>query len=91
MNRMCKAKARELNFITKFIAEGYLDEEIFLELLSALWRVYCLHYDLCFGSADYESDICILWDAVEESEFDLWDTFEDFSEFLDRQTVLMDI
>lgn len=58
-------------------------EEVYRTQLRALWTAYCLHYDLCVDTADYDAELMELWLKITEmGRVQDWYCVEDFESFM---------
>lgn len=83
------SRDEEFKFMESFAGESCFDEDICRDHLRMLWTAYCLHHGLDVDTANYDSDLRKLWDAVaadEEGTAD-WSDFDSFDTFMCRYLV----
>lgn len=83
-------RTREFEFLKGFVQEGFLGVECCRNQLKALWTAYCIHQNLDVDTAPYDNDIMRLWNTMQDSGCnvsDVWETFEQFDDFLCQDLV----
>lgn len=77
----------EFKFAVDFAMQSCFDEDICRDHFRMLWTAYCLHYNLDVDTASYDSDLCELWEAVDEKDTADWYDFDSFDVFMCRYLV----
>ncbi len=80
---MSVRRNEELDFIIAFVEQaedfGY-DEP--LAQLRALWTAYCIHKNLDVDTARYDSDLKLVYGAMEMNSSSPFEDFEKFDRFM---------
>ena len=78
-----EARAAEKRFMLAFARENDMSVDVCRAQLRSLWTAYCLHYDLDVDTSGYDSEMCDLWDAVEQD----WSSHNAFDNFMCQDLV----
>ena len=80
---MTVRRNEELDFIIVFVeqAEDFDSAPVVFQLRS-LWTAYCIHKNIDVDTARYDSDLKLVYGAVESNDTNDFYSFEDFEQFM---------
>lgn len=68
---------QELRYIVEFVKDTDFDYDVCRKQLRSLWTAYCLHSDYECDTAGYDSDLLIIWNALEKNTSCPWNDDEE--------------
>lgn len=78
--------AAEFKYLKEFASGGDFDFQLLRNQLRALWTAFCFHTGFDVDTAQYDSYLRELWNAIPDSSTDLgdvdWHDFDDFDNFM---------